>query len=130
MNEQLLDKTGAPVTVTLDTAGPIGYYAVNLADETLAGQAQFVDTHDGPTAERIFFHTEVDQHYGGRGLGRLLVLEALADSMRHNLVVVPVCPLFASHLHEHGDDYIAAGGRFRLPLPADIALVQRAGRVG
>ncbi|GAA5057328.1 GNAT family N-acetyltransferase [Nocardia callitridis] len=123
MAEGLIDKTGAAVTVTLDVGDPISAYVVRLADESPAGRAEFINS---PAEERIFFHTEVDEEFGGRGLAGLLVREALADSIRKNRTVVPVCPLFARHLRTHGDEFSADGGAFRRPTPSDIALVQRA----
>lgn len=125
MTEELTDKTGAPVTISLDESRPIGAYTVHLADGTPAGRADFIDAPEAD-GERIFFHTEVDQEFGGRGLGGLLVREALAASIGKNLTVVPVCPLFASHLDRHGDPFVADGGRFRKPTPADVELVKRA----
>lgn len=124
MSAVLEDKTGAPVTIRLDERRAISAYTVHLADGTLAGRADFVDPPDAD-GERIFFHTEVDQEFSGRGLAGLLVREALADSVRRNLTVVPVCPLFAAHLESHGAQFVADGGRFRRPTPADIALVKR-----
>ncbi|MGA9871543.1 MAG: GNAT family N-acetyltransferase [Rhodococcus sp. (in: high G+C Gram-positive bacteria)] len=94
-------------------------------DGERAGRADFIDAAKGKN-ERIFFHTEVDEQFGGRGLAGLLVREALADSIRENLVVVPVCPLFASHLEKHGDEFLAGGGAFRKPSSDDIALVRLA----
>lgn len=129
MTTQLNDKTGAPATIRLDESRPIGAYTVHLADGTLAGRADFVGVPEA-AGERIFFHTEVEQEFSGRGLGGLLVREALADSIRKNLTVVPVCPLFASHLEEHGARFLADGGRSRQPTRADIALVTRAMRSG
>ena len=113
------------MTITLDEHRPISAYAVHLADGTLAGRADFIDV-PGADGERIFFHTEVGQDFGGRGLGGLLVREALADSIRKGLTVVPVCPLFAAHLDTHGGAYLADGGRLRRPTADDIALVKRA----
>lgn len=127
MAEELIDNTGAAVTVRLDTAAPISSYTVRLADGTPVGRADFVDS-GAAAAERIFFHTEVDPEFGGRGLAGLLVREALADSIRKKLTVVPVCPLFARHLNNHGDEFVAAGGVFRRPTTTDIALVTRAVR--
>lgn len=124
MSAVLEDKTGAPVTIRLDERRAISAYTVHLADGTLAGRADFVDPPDAD-GERIFFHTEVDQEFSGRGLAGLLVREALADSVRRNLTVVPVCPLFAAHLESHGAQFVADGGRFRRATPADIALVKR-----
>ena len=121
----LHDSTGAPVTIRLDESRPIGAYTVHLDDGTLAGRAEFIDAHEAG-GERIFFHTEVDEQFSGRGLGRLLVREALADSSRKNLAVVPVCPLFASHLGRHGAEFLADGGRSRQPTRADVDLVEHA----
>ena len=129
MSAVLEDKTGAPVTIRLDERRAISAYTVHLADGTLAGRADFVDPPDAD-GERIFFHTEVDQEFSGRGLAGLLVREALADSVRRNLTVVPVCPLFAGHLARHGDEYVANGGAFRRPTRADLAWAARAGLRG
>lgn len=123
MTHQLEDHTGAPVTIRLDDAGPIGTFTVRLADGAVAGRVDFVDPPD-VDGERIFFHTEVDPELAGRGLAGLLVREALADSIRKGLTVVPVCPLFAAHLEEHGDAFLADGGTQRRPTGADLALVK------
>ncbi|TCC06246.1 GNAT family N-acetyltransferase [Kribbella soli] len=122
MADGLIDNNGASVTVSLQVTRPISSYTVNLADESPVGRADFVDSPDG---DRIFFHTEIDQEFGGQGLAGLLVREALADSIRKNLTVVPVCPLFARHLRKHGEEFVADGGVFHRPTPADIALVKR-----
>jgi len=123
MTRELVDRTGTPVTVALERAEPVSAYTVTVAGERV-GRADFLD---GPDArERVFFHTEVDPRFGGRGLAGLLLREALADSAREGLTVVPVCPFFARHLATHGDDYLAEGGSFRRPVRADMALVRRA----
>lgn len=127
MTTQLADKTGAPVTIRFVEPRPVGTFVVELDDGTTAGRADFVDSPE-TTGERIFFHTEVDQQFGGRGLAGLLVREALADSIDKKLTVVPVCPLFASHLETFGDQFVADGGRFRQPTGGDIALVKSAVR--
>ena len=123
MTEQRTDKTGAPVSIALDRNRAISAYTVSVDEGILAGRADFVDPPQA-SDERVFFHTEVASEFGGRGLAGLLVREALADSIRRNLTVVPVCPLFAGHLQKHGDEYKAQGGRFRRPRPTDLALVK------
>lgn len=125
----LTDKTGAAVTIAVELAEPVSCYTVGVDGESPVGRADFVDSPE-VAGERIFFHTEVDQEFGGRGLAGLLVRAALYDSIRRQLTVVPVCPLFARHLREHGAEFVAAGGVYRAPTPADVALVTRAARGG
>jgi predicted GNAT family acetyltransferase len=127
MTQQFNDNTGAHVTVSLDESQPISAYTVSLAGGSRVGRAEFVDSPESGD-ERIFFHTEVDSEYSGRGLAGLLLREVLADSIRMNFTVVPLCPLFASHLKKHGSEFLADGGRFRRPTKADITLVTRATR--
>ncbi|WP_150255695.1 GNAT family N-acetyltransferase [Nocardiopsis deserti] len=123
MSEPRTDRTGAAVHIALDQTRAISAYTVSLDDGVLAGRADFVDPPQAPD-ERVFFHTEIAPEFGGRGLAGLLVGTALADSIRRNLTVVPVCPLLAKHLREHGDEYTSQGGRFRRARPADLALVK------
>jgi uncharacterized protein len=124
MNRELNDNTGAPVTFRLDDSRPISAYTVSLADGSTVGRVDFVDAPE-VDGDRIIFHTEVDPEFAGRGLAGLLVRETLADSIRTGRTVVPVCPLFARHLEQHGDEFVADGGRFRRPTHADIDLVRR-----
>ena len=127
MTTTLTDTTGTPVQITLEDRDPIGSYTVRLEDGSAVGRADFVDA-PGAGRPRIFFHTEVDERFGGRGLAGLLVREALDDSVRRSITVVPVCPVFARHLQKHGSEYSARGGVFRKPRPDDIELVTRAVR--
>lgn len=69
------------------------------ADGELAGFAQYVD--DG--AKRIFFHTEIDERFGGRGLAGVLVGHALADARDSGMRIVPVCPFVKKYLEKHHD---------------------------
>ena len=128
MSWDTIDRTGAAVTIELEDAHPIGAYTVALRDGSPVGRAQFIDSST-VAGERIFFHTEVDEQFGGRGLAGVLMRVALADSIRRNLTAVPVCPLFARHLKVHGDEFVAAGGAFRRPNRDDVALVTGAIRV-
>lgn len=116
------DKTGAEVTVALneDTQS----YEITVADGTVAGHAYYLPGPEAET-ERIFFHTVVDDEFGGRGLSKFLVAEALDDSRERGVTVVPVCPLFVKKLQETGDDYTAQGGKFRNATGADIDIVKR-----
>ncbi|MRK01906.1 N-acetyltransferase [Aeromicrobium sp. S22] len=123
----LKDKRGATMTVELEIDTPVSSYTVSPEGEPAVGRADFIDS-PGTGHDRIFFHTEVDDEFGGRGLAGLLVRAALDDSIRSKVTVVPVCPVFARHLRTHGSEFTARGGVFRRPTPADIAVVTRAAR--
>lgn len=122
MNDRLTDSTGAPVEVHLDEDS--ASYVITVGSGAVAGHAYFLPGLDAGT-ERIFHHTVVDKEFSGRGLSKVLVAEALADSRSRDLTVVPVCPLFVKKLQSDGDDYVASGGRFRKATPADLELVRR-----
>src|SRR5699024_514871 len=76
-DQQLTDKTGAIVTVEHDDAR--GAYALTFANGEVAGRTFHTPTSDD---EWIFFHTEVDDEYSGRGLGGILVGQAMTDVAR------------------------------------------------
>jgi uncharacterized protein len=87
---------------------------------TLAGFSQYT-----LTGGRIAFtHTEVDPPFGGRGLGRQLVTEALADIRARGLAVLPFCPYVRKVIAENAEQYldlvpIQDRERFDLPAAAD-----------
>ena len=66
-------------------------------DGTVAGLARFVDV-DG---RRVFFHTEVGEEFGGRGLAGTLVGGALAQTRDEGLRVVAVCPYVKRYVERH-----------------------------
>jgi uncharacterized protein len=63
-----------------------------------AGFAAFRRDDDG---RLVFDHTEVDKAFGGRGLGKALAADALADVARRGEVVVPECPFIVKYLREN-----------------------------
>lgn len=100
---ELTDKSGHAVTVRPTSKG--NAYAIYLAGdgadaETRAGAAYFVDRGD----ERIFHHTIVGDDFAGRGLGSILVGEALADTRAKGLTVVPSCQFVASWIDRNSYD--------------------------
>ncbi|KAA0943222.1 N-acetyltransferase [Streptomyces apricus] len=125
MTREVTGNTGASMTVELDGGSPMSSYTVRRADRTSLGTADFVVVSD-VREERIFFCTEVYQDVGRRDLVELLVRKALADSIRENVTVVPMCPMFARHLRENGDSFVASGGVFREPVPDDMDVITRA----
>jgi predicted GNAT family acetyltransferase len=86
------DKTGAQTTVTAED----GRYTIAVEGKTV-GLAEFADHGD----QRVFYHTEVDPAYGGRGLATILVEEALNEARDEGKRVVPVCSMVATVLKKH-----------------------------
>ncbi|MEY8567104.1 GNAT family N-acetyltransferase [Corynebacteriaceae bacterium 7-707] len=93
---ELTDRNGDTVTVRLTSKG--NAYAIYLADGTRAGAAYFVDRG----SERIFHHTIVGDDFAGRGLGSILVREALADTRALDVTVVPSCQFVAAWIERNG----------------------------
>ena len=55
---------------------------------------------DGP-AERIFYHTVVNEEYAGQGLAGRLAKVALDETVAAGLQIVPVCPYIKSYITRH-----------------------------
>lgn len=92
------DKTGAPVTVTAEA----DRFTVSVEGKTV-GLTAFADRGE----QRVFYHTEVDDAFGGRGLATILIAEALAQTRSAGLRIVPVCPMVAAFVKKHADEYHA-----------------------
>ena len=86
------DKTGAEAAVS--TAE--GKYTIAVDGETV-GLAAVADRDN----QRVFYHTEVDEQFGGRGLATILVAEALAATRADGKRIVPVCPMVAAFIKKH-----------------------------
>jgi len=88
----LTDKTGAPVTVEKKS----DEFTISVEGKPVGLEA-FAE-RDG---QRVFYHTEIDEAFGGRGLGTVLIAEALAVTRGEGLRVVAVCPMVAGFLKKH-----------------------------
>ena len=86
------DKTGAEATVSAAE----GKYTIAVAGETV-GLAAVADRDN----QRIFYHTEVEEQFGGRGLATILVAEALEATRADGKRVVPLCPMVAAFIKKH-----------------------------
>lgn len=53
--------------------------------------------------EITFTHTEIDDAYGGRGLGGVLVRTALDAARDRGLAVLPSCPFVRGWIGKHAD---------------------------
>ena len=99
--------------------GPQRYEA--LSGDAIAGKMYWVDASEAEQPERIFFHTEVDDAYAGRGLAAVLVRTALDETRADGLTAVPVCPYVAGFLKKNEQE---CDGAFRAVRPADLEHVQ------
>lgn len=67
------------------------------ADGAEAGFTQFVDV-DG---DRVFFHTVIDEAFGGRGLAGKLVAQALTETRDAGLRIAAICPFVVGYIAKH-----------------------------
>ena len=76
-------------------------------DGALAGFAEYRQHGSRIT----FTHTQIDEAFGGHGLGGTLVRAALDDARTRGLTVVPLCPFFRSWIAKHPEyaDLTVAG---------------------
>ena len=88
----LKDKTGAPVSVNQEA----GRFTI-----ALQGKVVGLTAYDERDGQRVFFHTEVDDAVGGRGLATALIGEALNRTRAQGLRIVPVCPTVTAYVKEH-----------------------------
>lgn len=112
------DKTGVTVQVARSTSREA--FAVTLPDGEVAGHAEFRE-RDG---DRIFHHTEVDEQYGGRGLGTALVRGAVEATRGEGVMIVAVCPMVKAFLEKNESEF---AGAHRKPTPDDLAFLRGEG---
>jgi len=86
------DKTGAQTTVSAAD----GKYTIAVEGETV-GLAAVADRGN----QRVFYHTEVEERFGGRGLASILVGEALEATRADGKRVVATCPMVAAFIKKH-----------------------------
>ena len=111
------DKLGNQVAVHLDPDAH--QYVISYPSDaatTIVGRADFQDRDGKEGPERIFFHTEVGEEYGGRGLASLLIRQALFDTTSAGRRIVAVCPFVKGHLEKHGHN-----GAWRKPTSDELA---------
>ncbi|MGB3230326.1 MAG: GNAT family N-acetyltransferase [Mycobacterium sp.] len=88
------DKTGAPTDVTAEA----DRFSISV-DGQKAGFTEYIDHGN----QRIFPHTEIDDEFGGRGLGTILVRDALEATRDAGLRIVPVCSMVAGFIDKHAE---------------------------
>ena len=86
------DKTGAEATVSAAD----GKYTIAVEGDTV-GLAAVADRGE----QRVFYHTEVDERFGGRGLATILIQQALEATRADGKRVVATCPMVAAFIKKH-----------------------------
>jgi uncharacterized protein len=78
-----------------------------VIDGKVAGFAKF----RSKPGQAIFWHTEVDPAYEGKGVGSVLARRALDDIRARAEQVVAECPFIAGYIKRHPEyaDLVAAG---------------------
>jgi len=78
-------------------------------DDELAGQT----VYQGEGLTLPFMHTEIDDRFGGQGLGSVLIRQALDTVRARGGQVLPYCPFVKSFIQKHPDylDLVPSGKR-------------------
>jgi uncharacterized protein len=104
---------------TVVNAPQLSRFEVYLGDE-LAGFAEYLDHEQ----QRLFFHTEIGERFGGKGLAGTLIRHALGATVDAGLRIVPLCPFVKSFVDKHSDDEATASSVDEV-TEAAIELVRR-----
>jgi len=65
------------------------------------GAAHYRDFDGADGVERVFFHTTVNDEYGGQGLASVLVKYALENTIASGAKIVAVCPYVKAYVAKH-----------------------------
>lgn len=65
------------------------------------GEESYLNFDSDSTSQRIMYHTEVSEKYGGLGLASVLVRHAVDDTVAEGRAIVPVCPYVVTWLVKH-----------------------------
>ncbi len=85
------------------------------------GQAAYRD-YDAGQAQRIFYHTEIADEYGGQGLAARLAAQAIDETVADGITIVPVCPYIKKFLTKHPE----YGPNTTKPTPAHLEFLSAA----
>jgi predicted GNAT family acetyltransferase len=90
-------------------------------------KAAYKEYDAGTAPQRIFYHTVINEEYGGQGLAGKLAKVALDETVGAGLGIVPVCPFIKKFLTKHPEyaDHTTATAPAHLEFLND-ALASRA----
>ncbi|NUT71106.1 GNAT family N-acetyltransferase [Pseudarthrobacter sp. C4D7] len=67
------------------------------------GKAAYKEYDGGESPQRIFYHTVINEEYGGQGLASQLATAALDSTVADGIGIVPVCPFIKKFLAKHSE---------------------------
>ncbi|TLM84072.1 GNAT family N-acetyltransferase [Pseudarthrobacter sp. NamE5] len=86
------------------------------------GKAAYKEYDGGASPQRIFYHTVINEEYGGQGLAGQLAMVALEETVKAGRGIVPVCPFVKKFLTKHPE---YAGNTVRV-APAHLEFLDSA----
>lgn len=69
-----------------------------LVAGNVIGKAAYKDYDAGSSPQRIFYHTVINEEYGGQGLAGKLAGAALESTVKAGYRIVPVCPFIKKYV--------------------------------
>ncbi|HJV98958.1 MAG TPA: GNAT family N-acetyltransferase [Arthrobacter sp.] len=69
-----------------------------LVAGSVIGKAAYKEYDGGSSPQRIFYHTVINEEYGGQGLAGRLAAVALDETIASGLRIVPVCPFIKKYI--------------------------------
>jgi uncharacterized protein len=93
-----------------------------LDSGNVIGKAAYKEYDGGEAPQRIFYHTVINEEYGGQGLAGRLATEALDETVKVGVGIVPVCPFIKKFLTKHPE---YAGSTVRV-APAHLEFLDSA----
>ena len=65
------------------------------------GKAAYKEYDGGESPQRIFYHTVINEEYGGQGLAGVLATAALDRTVAAGSGIIPVCPFIKKFIGKH-----------------------------
>lgn len=65
------------------------------------GKAVYKEYDGGESPQRIFYHTVINEEYGGQGLAGRLATAGLDSTVQAGSSIIPVCPFIKKFLAKH-----------------------------
>ena len=72
-----------------------------LTAGNVIGKAVYKEYDGGSAPQRIFYHTVINEEYGGQGLAGKLAEAALTETVEAGRAIVPVCPYIKKYVGKH-----------------------------